>query len=61
MNFDSFFKPAPKQDHFKIKATARPVYLYMHPLVNDRTVAMRPEDVEKFLEQHGVIVNWLEL
>ena len=37
------------------------VYLYMHPLVNDRTVAMRPEDVEAFLKQHGVIVNWVEL
>ena len=37
------------------------VYLYMHPLVNDRTVAMRPKDVEAFLKQHGVIVNWVEL
>ena len=36
-------------------------YLYMHPLVNDRTVAMRPEDVEAFLKQHGVVVNWVEL
>ena len=36
-------------------------YLYMHPLVNDRTVAMKPKDVEAFLKQHGVIVNWVEL
>ena len=39
----------------------RVVYLYMHPLVNDRTVAMKPEDVETFLKQHGVIVNWIDL
>ena len=36
-------------------------YLYMHPLVNDRTVAMRPVDVEMFLQLHGVMVNWLDL
>ena len=36
-------------------------YLYMHPLVNDRTVAMKPEDVEAFLKQHGVTVNWVVL
>ena len=37
------------------------VYLYMHPLVNDRTVAMKPADVEAFLQQHGVTVNWVDL
>ena len=36
-------------------------YLYMHPLVNDRTVAMTPADVEAFLRQHGVTVNWVDL
>lgn len=36
-------------------------YLYMHPLVNDRTVAMKPADVETFLQQQGVTVNWLHL
>ena len=36
-------------------------YLYMHPLVNDRTVAMKPADVESFLQQHGVTVNWFDL
>ena len=36
-------------------------YLYMHPLVNDRTLAMKPADVEKFLQQQGVMVNWLKL
>ena len=37
------------------------VYLYMHPLVNDRTVAMKPADFEAFLKQHGVTVNWVDL
>ena len=36
-------------------------YLYMHPLVNDRTVVMKPEDVEIFLQQLGVTVNWIDL
>ncbi len=36
-------------------------YLYMHPLVNDRTVAMKPTDLETFLGQLGVMVNWLNL
>ncbi len=36
-------------------------YLYMHPLVNDRTVAMKPTDVEAFLKQHGVTVNWINI
>ena len=39
----------------------RVIYLYMHPLVNDRTVAMKPADVEAFLQQHGVTVNWVDL
>ena len=38
----------------------RVIYLYMHPLVNDRTVAMKPADVEAFLQQHGVTVNWVD-
>ena len=36
-------------------------YLYMHPLVNDRTVAMKPSDLQTFLRQLGVMVNWLNL
>ena len=35
--------------------------LYMHPLVNDRTVGMAPADVERFLIQLGAEVNWLDL
>jgi len=35
--------------------------LYMHPLVNDRTVGMSPADVEQFLAQKGVKINWLDL
>ena len=35
-------------------------FLYMHPLVNDRTVAMKPADVETFLHELGVTVNWLD-
>ena len=35
--------------------------LYMHPLVNDRTVGMSPADVERFLGQKGVKINWLDL
>ena len=35
--------------------------LYMHPLVNDRTVGMKPADVETFLQQQGVTVNWIDL
>lgn len=36
-------------------------FLYMHPLVNDRTVGMSPADVERFLVQKGVKINWLDL
>lgn len=35
--------------------------LYMHPLVNDRTVGMSPADVEQFLAQKGAKINWLDL
>ncbi|MGI9368921.1 MAG: prolyl-tRNA synthetase associated domain-containing protein [Ruegeria sp.] len=33
--------------------------IYMHPLVNDRTVAMSRSDVMAFLNRIGVAVNWL--
>ena len=36
-------------------------FLYMHPLVNDRTVGMKPAHVETFLQQQGVTVNWIDL
>lgn len=33
--------------------------IYMHPLVNDRTVAMSRPDLMAFLDRIGVAVNWL--
>lgn len=33
--------------------------IYMHPLVNDRTVAMKRADVMAFFEKTGVAVNWV--
>ncbi|WP_291729451.1 prolyl-tRNA synthetase associated domain-containing protein [Leisingera sp. F5] len=33
--------------------------IYMHPLVNDRTVAMKHDDVMAFFEKAGVEVNWV--
>ncbi len=33
--------------------------IYMHPLVNDRTVAMLRDDVMAFFEKTGVAVNWV--
>jgi len=35
--------------------------IYMHPLVNDRTVAMRPEALLMVLEKIGASVTWLDL
>ncbi|MCT8159063.1 prolyl-tRNA synthetase associated domain-containing protein [Pseudoruegeria sp. SHC-113] len=33
--------------------------IYMHPLVNDQTVAMRREDVLAFMERIGCDLRWL--
>ena len=33
--------------------------IYMHPLVNDRTVAMKRDDVMAFFERTGVEVRWV--
>ncbi|UWQ58682.1 prolyl-tRNA synthetase associated domain-containing protein [Leisingera caerulea] len=33
--------------------------IYMHPLVNDRTLAMKRDDVMAFFEKAGVEVNWV--
>ncbi|UWQ45902.1 prolyl-tRNA synthetase associated domain-containing protein [Leisingera aquaemixtae] len=33
--------------------------IYMHPLVNDRTVAMKRDAVMAFFEKAGVAVNWV--
>ena len=35
--------------------------VYMHPLVNDRTIGMVPEDLDRFFERIGVEPEWLEL
>lgn len=35
--------------------------IYMHPLVNDRTVAMRPEALLTVLDRIGASVTWLDL
>lgn len=34
--------------------------IYAHPLVNDRTVALPPRALERFLEKLGCEINWLE-
>lgn len=34
--------------------------IYMHPLVNDRTVAMKRDDVFAFFERIGCEVHWLD-
>ena len=36
-------------------------YLYMHPLVNDRTVAMSPVTTQAFLASLGVQIEWTEI
>ena len=35
--------------------------IYMHPLVNDRTIGMPPANLQRFFEQVGVTPEWLEL
>lgn len=35
--------------------------IYMHPLVNDRSIGMAPADLMRFFEQIGVAPNWLAL
>ena len=36
-------------------------YLYMHPLVNDRTVAMCPDTTQAFLESLDVQIEWTDI
>lgn len=46
---------------FHLDAAARSAgVIWMHPLVNDRTVAMPPGDLLAFLDRIGCPVNWLE-
>jgi Ala-tRNA(Pro) deacylase len=35
--------------------------IYMHPLVNDRTIGMTPSDLNAFFDQIGVTPEWLDL
>ena len=35
--------------------------IYMHPLVNDRTIGVTPADFDRILDHLGVEVHWLDL
>lgn len=35
--------------------------IYMHPLVNDRTIGMSPADLERFLNGLGCPYSWLDM
>jgi Ala-tRNA(Pro) deacylase len=35
------------------------ILIYAHPLVNDRTVAVTPAALERFLDELGCEINWL--
>lgn len=35
--------------------------IYMHPLVNDRTIGMSPADLDRVFARIGVVPHWLEL
>ncbi len=46
---------------FYLDAAAKDVdAIYMHPLVNDRTIAVRRDDLFDFLEQIGCVIHWIE-
>ena len=42
-------------------ALRRAEVVHLHPLVNDRTVAMTPGDLERVLSGWGAEIRWLEL
>ena len=45
---------------FYMDSAARDVdVIYMHPLVNDRTVMMARGDFRAFLERIGCEINWI--
>lgn len=47
---------------FYMDAAARQAdRIYMHPLVNDRTIGMVPGDFDRVLEHLGVELHWLDL
>ena len=36
-------------------------YMYLHPFVNDRTICLDINDLEKFLRNHNIKINWIKL
>ncbi|QYX58695.1 prolyl-tRNA synthetase associated domain-containing protein [Roseovarius sp. SCSIO 43702] len=46
---------------FMDAALSRGRLIHVHPLVNDRTVGLAPDDLLAVLERWGVEVTWLEL
>lgn len=51
---------APQGVTFYMDAAAQEVdVIYMHPLVNDRTLALRRADMLAFFDRLGVEVNWV--
>jgi len=46
---------------FMDKALRNKTVIYIHPLVNDRTIEMTIENLEKFFSKIGVNLEWIDL
>ncbi len=46
---------------FMDKALRNKIVIYVHPLVNDRTIEMTLENLEKFFSKIGVNFEWIDL
>jgi Ala-tRNA(Pro) deacylase len=46
---------------FMDKALSNKIVIYVHPLVNDRTIEMTIENLEKFFSKIGVNFEWIDL
>jgi len=46
---------------FMDKALRNKIVIYVHPLVNDRTIEMTIENLEKFFSKIGVNFEWIDL
>lgn len=46
---------------FMDKALRNKTVIYIHPLVNDRTIEMTIENLEKFFSKIGVNFEWIDL
>ena len=46
---------------FMDKALRNKTFIYIHPLVNDRTIEMTIENLEKFFSKIGVNFEWIDL